>query len=198
MVLAIGLALVLQALVTFRSRREDRGLDAVQMLVHDMRSPLQVIVAHLERLGNHPSETSRRCRGGARRSRDVAAMTTSFLDVSRLEADGCRCDHPPRNSAVLARSVVTAVRVLQPTRAISVETDGDSTCDCDPELTRRIIENLVSNAMKHTPIESGVRVVTSGSRDRAFIEVHDEGPGVSPETRTTNLRAVPAPMGCEA
>ncbi len=184
-VLAIGLALVLQALVTFRSRREDRGLDAVQMLVHDMRSPLQVIVARLERLGNHPVGDVKDVEAVLDGVATLQRMTTSFLDVSRLEAGRMPMRPSPTDLSVLARSVVTAVRVLQPTRAISVETDGDSTCNCDPELTRRIIENLVSNAMKHTPIESGVRVVTSGSRDRAFIEVHDEGPGVSPETRTT-------------
>jgi two-component system sensor histidine kinase/response regulator len=79
---------------------------------------------------------------------------------------------------------VRAVRILQPTRDVAVETHGDSACNCDPELTRRIIENLVINAMKHTPIEGRVRVVTSGSRDRAYIAVHDEGPGVSPGKRT--------------
>jgi hypothetical protein len=48
--LAIGLALVLQALVTLRSSRRGRNLDAMQMFVHDMRSPMQVVLAHLELL----------------------------------------------------------------------------------------------------------------------------------------------------
>jgi signal transduction histidine kinase len=38
---------------------------------------------------------------------------------------------------------------------------GDAACRCDAELTRRIIENLVSNAMKHTPLEAGVGVLVS-------------------------------------
>ena len=37
--------------------------------------------------------------------------------------------------------------------------------------------------MKHTEIEGRVRVVISGSPDRAYIAVHDEGPGVPPEKR---------------
>ena len=85
--------------------------------------------------------------------------------------------------SVLVHSVVTAVRILQPTRDIAVETHGDSVCNCDPELTRRIIENLVSNAMKHTQVAGRVRVVTSSSRNRVYIAVHDEGPGVSPGKR---------------
>ena len=85
--------------------------------------------------------------------------------------------------SALAHSVVTAVRILQPTRDIAVETRGDSACVCDAELTRRIIENLVSNALKHTNIDGRVRVVISGSQDRAYIAVHDEGPGVRPINR---------------
>ena len=84
----------------------------------------------------------------------------------------------------LTNSVVTAVRVIQPTRDIAVETRGDPACNCDPDLTRRVIENLVSNAMKHTEVERPVRVVISGSRDRVFLAVSDEGPGVPPEQRT--------------
>src|SRR5207247_1702551 len=61
---------------------------------------------------------------------------------------------------------------------------GDSACNCDPELTRRIIENLVVNAIKHTKIEEQVRVVISGSANRAYIAVNDEGPGVPQEKRT--------------
>jgi two-component system, sensor histidine kinase and response regulator len=38
--------------------------------------------------------------------------------------------------------------------------------------------------MKHTEIEGRVRVEISGSRDRDYIAVHDEGPGVPLEKRT--------------
>ena len=47
----------------------------------------------------------------------------------------------------------------------------------------RVIENLVSNAMKHTDIEGRVRVVVSGSGGKASIAVTDEGPGVPPSKR---------------
>ena len=85
--------------------------------------------------------------------------------------------------SVLANTVVTSVRVLQPGRHIAVETHGDAMCNCDPELTRRIVENLVSNAMKHTEVAGRVRVVITGSWDKVSIAVSDEGPGVPVEKR---------------
>lgn len=96
--------------------------------------------------------------------------------------------------SALANSVVTTLRVVQPTRDIAVETRGDSACNCDPDLTRRIIENLVFNALKHTKIEGRVRVVISSSRDRAYLAVHDEGPGVAAEKRARIFE----PYGAEA
>jgi signal transduction histidine kinase len=183
-VLAIGLALVLQALVTLRPHREGLDFDAVKMLVHDMRSPMQVLLTHLELLRDDiRGESLKNVEGAIGGARAMHRITNNLLDIGRLEA-GRMPVHPSMTDlSALARSVVAALRILQPTRAIAVESHGDSVCNCDPQLTRRLIENLVSNALKHTEIEGRVRVVTSGSRDRAYIAVHDEGPGVPPEKR---------------
>ena len=184
-VLAIGLALVLHALVTRRTRREGLGADAVKMLVHDMRSPMQVLLAHLDLLRNDiRGESVRDVEAAIGGATALHRMTTSFLDLSRLEAGRMPVHRSVTDLSALAQSVVTAFRILQPTRDIAVEAHGDPACNCDPELTRRIIENLVSNAMKHTEIKGRVRVVISGSRDTASIAVHDEGSGVPPARRT--------------
>jgi signal transduction histidine kinase len=184
-VLSIGLALVLQALVTtLRLRREEPGLNAVQMLVHNMRTPMQILIGHLELLRHNSGESVEDLEAAIDGATTLQRMTNSLLDVSRLEAGRMPVRRSVTDLSLLAHSVVTDIRILQPARDITVETSGDPACNCDPELTRRIIENLVSNAMKHTQIEGRVRVVTSGSRDRAYVAVHDDGPGVSPERRT--------------
>ena len=183
-VLAIGLALVIDALVTIRSRREALGADAVEMLVHDMRSPLQVMLAHLEFLREDiRGQSAEDVEGAIGSAKTLNRMTNSLLDVSRLEAGKMPVRRSVTDLAALADSVVTSLRILQPTRDIAVESIGDSSCNCDPELTRRVIENLVSNAMKHTVIEGRVRVVVSATGNKAFIAVKDEGPGVPPEKR---------------
>ncbi len=48
--LGIGLALVVLALITLRPRRDGLDVSAAQLLVHDMRSPLHVLLARLEQL----------------------------------------------------------------------------------------------------------------------------------------------------
>src|SRR6185503_5523200 len=85
--------------------------------------------------------------------------------------------------SVLADAVVSVVRVADPSSDIAVETRGDPTFHCDFELTRRVVENLVSNAVKVTRVGGRVRVVLSGSRERAFISVTDEGPTIPMDQR---------------
>jgi signal transduction histidine kinase len=183
-VLAIGLALVIQVLVTTRPPRSPMGEDAVHMLVHDMRTPMQVVMAHLQllRYGTRDADLKNidAALGGAN---TLNRMTNTLLDVSRLEAGHMPVQRFATDLSQVAASVVSGVRVLQPTRTITVETVGDPLCTCDPDLTRRIVENLVTNAMKHTEIQGLVSVRVIGSRDTVSVSVSDEGPGVSAERR---------------
>jgi signal transduction histidine kinase len=182
--LAIGLALVIQALGAVRPRREGLDVDAVQLLVEDMRSPMQGLISHLEVLRRElRGESAKDVEAALGGVRTLRRMTNSLLDVSRLEAGRMPVRRSITDLSALAHPVVCAVRNVQPTCDIAVETHGDSMCNCDPELTRRIIENLVSNAMKVSTMDGRVRVVVAGSPFRASIAVTDEGPAVPPEQR---------------
>jgi len=182
--LAIGVALVIHAPLHARPRGGAEGLDTMRMLVHDMRSPLQIVLAHLDQLrqdirGDARATDVEEAIGGALTLR---RMTDSLLDVSRLES-GRMPIHPSEvDLMTLARSVVEGLRVLQPSREVAIE-GSVVVCRCDVELTRRVIDNLVGNAMKHTEITGRVRVVVSSTGDNARLEVRDEGSGVPREKR---------------
>lgn len=182
--LSIGLALVLHAMVSARPRRGGVEAEAVQMIVHDMRSPLHAVLAHLELLREEiQDERSVDVEGAMAGATRLHRLTTNLLDVSRLEAGRMPVQSTVTDLGVIARTVVDAARVLQPSRQISVEVSGDASCVCDPDLTRRILENLVTNAIKHTPVEGAVRVVIARTRRWVQIAVHDLGPGVPAEKR---------------
>jgi len=184
-VLSIGLALVVSALVALGHRREGLDVDAVQLLVDDIRSPMQVLVSHLEVLRRElRGESVKDVEAALSGVRTLRRMTNSLLDVSRLEAGRMPIRRCVTDLSALAQAIVSAVRIAQPTCDIAVETRRDSMCDCDPELTRRVIENLVSNAMKVTTLGGRVRVVIAGSEQRVSIAVTDEGPPVPPDHRT--------------
>jgi hypothetical protein len=182
--LCIGLALVLQPLIASGAGRDRPTLDAAQMLAHDLRSPMQVLIAHLEVLRERArGEDAREIDGAMGRVAALNRLTSSFLDLSRIESGQMPVHRSITNVSVLAQSVVVPLRALQPERRLTVETQGDPLCHCDRELTRRIIENLVNNAMKHTDVRGAVRVIVDGSARAVVIAVHDEGAGVPLQTR---------------
>jgi signal transduction histidine kinase len=184
-VLAIGIALVLQSLVTLRPRQEELHVDAVQLLVADMRSPIQVLVTSLEMLRNElRGENALDAEAALRGVKTLNRMTNCFLEVGRLQAGRIPIRRTVTDLPALAHTVVSAARVVHPTCDIAVETRGDSMCTCDPELTQRIIENLVSNAMDVTTIGGRVRVVITGAKHGASITVSDDGPAMPLEQRT--------------
>ena len=182
-ILAIGLALVLQALTNFSPKRESLGLNA-QMVVHDMRSPILALLARLELLrGGVPPEVAKDVEGAIDGATSLNRIATTLLDISRLESGRMPVRRSNTDLSMLAQSVVATAQRLQPTRSIVVEVYGDPVCNCDSDLTRRILENLVTNAIKHTSIDGAVRVVISGSSATIQISVSDEGLGVPPEAR---------------
>jgi two-component system sensor histidine kinase/response regulator len=169
--------------VTMRTRREGLDVDAVELLVDDMRSPLQVLVSHLEVLRRQlRGENARDIDAALSGVRSLRRMTNSLLDVSRLEAGRLAIRPTVTSLSALAHDVVLGIHLVQPTCDIAVETRGESLCLCDPQVTRRVIENLVSNAMKVTPIDGRIRVVIGGQYT-ATISVADEGLAVPPEER---------------
>ena len=182
--LAICLALLVHSLYALVARRQLASADAVEMLAHDMRSPLHLLLAHLEMLreevGNESRKDVDRAMGVAN---TLQRIINSLLDAGRLEAGRMPLRRTPTDVAALASDVVASMRVVQPMRDISNHSAGDCTCDCDSELIRRVLENLVSNALKHTDIHGRVRVVSAGSRRSVRVEVHDQGRGVTAALR---------------
>lgn len=182
-ILAIGLALVLQTLMTFR-RREGMAVDAFQMFVHDMRSPLAVVLARLQLLREETyGENAGHVEGAIDGAEALYLITNNLLDLSRLEAGSMPMRAVRTDLAALASFVVGSLGILQSARFIDVEAVGETHCDCDPELMRRVLDNLVSNAIKHTSFEGRVRVLVEGLSDRVRVAVHDEGPGVPADRR---------------
>jgi signal transduction histidine kinase len=76
-----------------------------------------------------------------------------------------------------------ALRGYERGRRIELEASAPLRVACDAGLIRRVLENLVSNAIKHAPSSSVVRLSLRAIGERARFEICDQGPGVPPEAR---------------
>jgi signal transduction histidine kinase len=184
-VLAVVVTVLCLSLL-FREAEDGATEELVNMFVHDMRSPLTVVIGRLSLLradvarGSKTAEHADAAMGEAVR---LNRMANNLLDISRFAGTNLSLDRRPADVSILAADVAAALAALDPSRHIEVRAPVPVVCECDSELLRRIIENLISNAIKHTAPGSHITVEVSGASKCVRIAVQDEGPGVPPDAR---------------
>jgi two-component system, sensor histidine kinase and response regulator len=158
--------------------------DLVRMVVHDMGSPLQALIINLLLLKGAVSEDKQEILQSASKLADeLSRMTSDLFDVSRLE----ECRMPVKRAVwdltQMARDVRTVLGAIDAKRLIDIESMGVVEVSCDGALIRRVMENLVTNALRHTPAGSPMRISIARGEGRVRVAVHDQGPGVPAEAR---------------
>ena len=158
--------------------------DLVHMIVHDMRSPLTVLIGRLELLKPHVANGPGKTLDTALRSAvALNRMADTLLDVSRLEDGKMPVHRTPCDLSKLAADVRASFAAVEPDRVIDLDCPEPVTATCDPGLVQRVLENLVSNGVKHTPSGGRLRIAATALPGRARLTVQDEGEGVPPEAR---------------
>ena len=162
--------------------------DLVHMLVHDMRSPLMAILGHLAMLEEDAQaklepQSLGDLAAAAQAAEDLTRMTNDLIDVSRLEAEQLPLNRREHDLAALIRGVAQALASLEPRRSVQLRVPERLPLRCDGGLVRRVLENLVGNAIRHTPNDTVVYVSAELAELAARVTVADEGPGVPLEVR---------------
>jgi signal transduction histidine kinase len=113
-------------------------------------------------------------------------MVLNLLDIARSSDDV----FAPRPSVVDVPTLVATVQQLMTPLAdslgqtIGVDVPPDlPRLDADPELLRRVLQNLVDNALRHSPRGSPVRIEVRQEGGALRFRVRDLGPGVPPSLR---------------
>lgn len=185
-------ALARERELTRRFRRLDQMKnDFLVGVSHELRTPLTTIVgfAHAlhdqgDRLSPEASEAylDAILRGSDRLGRHMDRL----LDTKRLTETFDRPAYEEVDLADLARRV--ADRLETPDHPISVGGEP-AVVQADPNGIAAMLENLVDNAVRHTPVATPVRIrFVEGAAD---VEVHvsDDGPGIPDELKPYAFRA---------
>jgi two-component system sensor histidine kinase/response regulator len=163
--------------------------DLVHMVVHDMRSPLAVLICHLDCLetdmgSSPPAPSLVDLRAASQAAGVLNRMANDLLDVSRLEEGKLPLERKTNDLAKIAAVVRASMAGLDRSCAIEVAAPGSMEIACDGGIIQRVLENLVSNAIKHTPAGGRIRISVTPRSESVRVAVYDEGPGVPPDART--------------
>jgi two-component system phosphate regulon sensor histidine kinase PhoR len=181
------------AVLTFHDVTERRRLDQVRRdfvanASHELRTPLTSIRGFVEALEDGAVEdpkTAQRFLGKIRTHADrMAALVADLLELSRLEAGERPLESLPVSVAEVAAEVVAGLRPLARDREVEVTAadEGAPPIVTDADAVRRVLENLVENAIKYTGHGGRVHVVSwPHAEGGVAIEVSDNGPGIAAE-----------------
>jgi two-component system, sensor histidine kinase and response regulator len=158
----------------------------VHMIVHDLRSPLAGIRAYLDLVkmdgaGKLDLELTQSIDAARKVAVEMTDMVSDLLDVSRLEVGKMPLELAPADMGGLVVEAVAAAGA-SPRVRIRVEPPADKLrVVCDAGVIRRVLTNLISNAVKFTPSSGQVAVSARGNGSEVKVEVVDTGPGIPPE-----------------
>lgn len=151
-------------------------------VAHDLRAPLLGLQGYLYILqSGKASEEEKKeyLEQMSRAARDLSSLLEDVLDVSRVQAGMLEPHKESVDAAALAKSVTDALAPTAAEKGLMLETDVPPlTLRADPKLLRRVLMNLVSNAVKFT--EKGyVRVCGGQDGKNDWLAVEDSGIGMS-------------------
>ena len=172
-----------QSLARLRELEELRD-SLTHMIAHDMRSPLLSVGLGLEILEDEFQKADAPARKLITDARacvsTLVGMVTQMLDVSRLEHGNLPLE---RKDFDLAKAAAEVVELLQGSREheFGIQADGPVMVSADRELLRRVLDNLITNAVKFTPKRGRITVSLKPAGPDLRVEVVDQGPGISAE-----------------
>lgn len=156
-------------------------------LSHDLRRPLASATAAVSGLRSMCDRLEPRDRDELLETAEeslgtLATLVTDLLDVSRLQAGALAIVTLPTDPA---DAIVPALDELH-LGPDNVELALDSTTpavSADPVLLQRVLVNLLTNALRHSPEGTPVRLTTSTFGEIVQIRIIDHGPGIPPDRR---------------
>jgi PAS domain S-box-containing protein len=159
---------------------------ALQAVSHDIRTPLAAILGLAITLESRAGEmTADEVRDLSSRivqnSRRLDRMVTDLLDLDRLQRGGLIARLESVDLGKLIRELVTRTDAVTE-RRLQLDT-GPVRVNADPTMVERIVENLLANAVRHTPGDSRIWVRVERTDEGALIVVEDDGPGIPPHER---------------
>jgi predicted ATPase/signal transduction histidine kinase len=163
--------------------------DLIANVSHDLRTPLVAVRGYLELLAARHARADAAERRewiatALRQTEHLGTLVDELFELARLDFKGIELQREPFALAELAMDAMHKFRLLADSRRITLDLDaapGLARADADLSLVERVLDNLIGNALKHTPDGGRVGVQVRGNGPRLVVRVQDSGAGIAPQ-----------------
>ena len=162
----------------FDARRE-----LVAWASHDLRTPLASMQAMLEAIEDGLVEPEHYLPTLREQVRTLSLLVDDLFELARIDAGVLSLELQQTRVSGLVES---AIRLLEPeasARGVGLEShvDGEAAAPVAPDKIERVLFNLLTNAVRHTPSDGSVAVHVERRDSDVLVRVEDTGEGLAPE-----------------
>ena len=183
-------------------RRHNRGLDAQALqrmqrflsdASHELRTPLTVIKGYNEMLSKGQfTQATDQARAFSRVSSEIERMESLIHDLLLLAelGESKPVDFAEVDFDELVQSHLNDFQVLNKSRVVTTSIPNDCFVSGSREHLNRLIQNCLSNIVRHTPTDAPVSVSLRNIGKRAELKIEDGGPGLPESAYGSEIKAM--------
>jgi signal transduction histidine kinase len=162
----------------FDARRE-----LVAWASHDLRTPLAAIRAMIEAIEDGVAAPSQYIQALGEQTRTLSALVDDLFELARIDAGALTLELTEVSVASLVDSCVRGLEAEAGRRNVRLETriNGAPPVRCAPDKVERVLLNLLTNALRHTPSDGSVAISVEPASNHVRVSVEDSGEGIAPE-----------------
>lgn len=160
--------------------------DLITAVSHDLRTPLASLRAMVEAIDEGVVDDAPSLRHYAAEMRrsvnQVVGMVDDLFELAQIDAGAIEAETRRAPLEEVVRSAVAAVELQAEEKGLALVTDLNGTEDatCSPRMAR-VLQNLLANAIRHTPADGTIRVDARRLPAGLEVAVEDTGEGIAPE-----------------
>jgi signal transduction histidine kinase len=161
--------------------------DARRQLVaaasHDLRTPVASIGAMLEAIEDGLADADEYLGPLRDQTRRLALLVEDLFELARIDAGALAYELEDVPLAPLVESCVRGLEAEARARNVTLRRSLPGVADarCAPEQVERVLLNLLTNALRHTPSDGTVAVTLAATAEHVRVTVEDTGEGLTPE-----------------
>jgi signal transduction histidine kinase len=162
----------------------DARTQLVAWASHDLRTPLANMQAMLEALEDGLAEPEHYLPTLQDQTRALGLLVDDLFELARIDAGALTLELHDAQLSGLVRTCLRGLEAEAQARRVHLTADvGDSvTVRCAPDKVERVLFNLLTNSLRHTPADGSVVVHAEPARDEVRVTVEDTGAGLETDS----------------
>lgn len=174
--------------ISDRKEVERLKQEFVQMISHDLRTPLMSVQADLSLLaagasGDLPDRAKKNVADAEQNVEYVISLINSLLDIERMTSGKLDLDLQRLPLNEIVKRAVEAVQALAQRKKLHIDINFGDDFEVFADETRllQVVVNLLSNAVKYSSAEDAIVLTTVDAADSVEVRIRDHGRGIPHE-----------------